>query len=1530
METSSSVRMELPLQIKIEPEDACLSTSQDSSMFEGLSSDTGSSNDNNIPSAVEPNINTVECSVVDVKTEIIKTEFTTTYTDSASSSQAAISDTAEIKIESGCENNNGSEISSEKIADVYATGKCIDSESRNSVLHPSEEGSNVHSSLMAASRTVHDNIQDSHTKTISTTVNDNSIQNIAKTIPAEHKYTNAIRLISRQVSDNLAGRKHTLKSPFPSPKKKRRRVIINSNTLNSSQTDTLVLRNESTKRDSDSSYSPPDSEKEDNTVDSSASDNDDNVQELLYCSSYTVKNTAVVHTPAWQPNARYCHTSNEQNLVSCNMQQKTKPIYVFKVHPEINAPEGIGGDRNPESPQHSSREFIFSEIRCDQTAGRTKALYDKRKSSSTPANDRTSSRKDHSYYGKPNKTNVLSKKKYQICRFHGAISHDHSYSSNDSCECQRQEQSHIHKDHAYASIKQETGRNTEFCVSNQDEDVFEKEISTMYQAIQNIIGNSKQNIVSQKENHSELDKNEKQKVIHKGNGRHNVSFVSQSEDHTELSQNETLKDVENENGIISSVIQMGESNCFGQRAGCVESDKRVIDNRNGEFDSENQTEGRTKLDENTFRKVIDNGKEKAGKYHVLINAAVKQKDIDISCGYCSLRFKSLKHFTSHFTINCTRYRPGALPILISQASSQKVLFLCAFCNVLLNSYEECRKHMTKCARVLETYRMNGSYINLKIHLLPECMSCFSKVIKNGNERFVGLSRSYIEHMIKGHHTLFCNCKGDLDIFKLPKVAESGNAIKGDQYREPECSGDSSIDFQMQQYKPTSIIAKTMDIQIPVCSSFLGTHFIQFQNSNDHTFICGFCAATLHIISEFIAHIDKCQVKRKCKKLPYCISCKTKVPWWDGKDHLKAGFMCGYCIFRFASFEECVEHMEQCEFADKSLPNIRFALLKICFVCHGKRITTQDRTYSMMKMVEKFQVIYRRMNAKFYICDISSIKYSCNQLFRKQPEIKSVVLEEKLKPSGVILENENIGSEIRIQEDGRHVEPVDIGAMKTQIIESNMCPERTKENFGNAGKSDLNDEQKLTRSPSIGTTSDASYGMNNLLDKESARDINEFSDIFDDFSLMRTQTVTSDENTSMKCDRIRDNDKNTGPNLLNIDTVVHFKMNDKTNGDITELESEICDANNFSESDNAVSNDSSAANNISNDFEKEKLENALAIDNSESEMSQKCNDRDNITHELFEDKEIEYGSVRQNISNNFSRPGTESGKTQYVRKIQAASICQEDKCTCRKRYAYHDVCKLDKSFHCGYCWEIFKEKHSFFDHVSKCRLTNECIVLPVRLLSWKSRYICGFCTAEFPKLCLAAHHTEQCAKTFPCVDFDRTLGSIKYKLLTFCFKHNVHTFYPGDIGDDEIDKQFDLYLEAVQQYSGRKICDCGARGRREKSFQKSCCRCHEKFTNEILYSLHVDIHYSQSELCYICGHVRPFKRMKAHMRQSHRINCLGIRCPSKTKRRKIESVCHLCGKILAFRQCLRKHLKYACKANGSKQTRTYNNSFNFSK
>ena len=112
--------------------------------------------------------------------------------------------------------------------------------------------------------------------------------------------------------------------------------------------------------------------------------------------------------------------------------------------------------------------------------------------------------------------------------------------------------------------------------------------------------------------------------------------------------------------------------------------------------------------------------------------------------------------------------------------------------------------------------------------------------------------------------------------------------------------------------------------------------------------------------------------------------------------------------------------------------------------------------------------------------------------------------------------------------------------------------------------------------------------------------------------------------------------------------------------------------------------SSAENKINNDLEKKKLENASGIDIDEPEEPQKCSDRDNLTHELSVDKEVEHGTVEQIISNNFSskHSGMEQDTTQYVRKIQAASVCQEEKCSCRTKYAYHEVYKQNKLFHCG--------------------------------------------------------------------------------------------------------------------------------------------------------------------------------------------------------------------------------------------------------
>ena len=316
------------------------------------------------------------------------------------SSQATINDTREIKTDSECDNSNGSEISSEHTVETRVMAECIDSESPKSLPYALEKGNYVNSSHMTASVPVNDNTHDSHTNKSPTIVNDDSIQNnIPINMPSTNKYTVPNKLVVRKPSDYLAGNKHTLQTHFPAPKKKRKH-FINSNTLDLPETNTLIVTKESPKCDSDSSYSPLESEDEDNTVGSSASDNDDNVQESLSRRRHTEKNTdltdsyvaPVVHTLARQPNARYCPTSSEQKQVSFNVQQKSKPIYIFMVNPEIYALKGIGGDRNRESSQHSSREYIFSKITCDQIAERSTALHDKLKSSSIPVNDGTSTK----------------------------------------------------------------------------------------------------------------------------------------------------------------------------------------------------------------------------------------------------------------------------------------------------------------------------------------------------------------------------------------------------------------------------------------------------------------------------------------------------------------------------------------------------------------------------------------------------------------------------------------------------------------------------------------------------------------------------------------------------------------------------------------------------------------------------------------------------------------------------------------------------------------------------------------------------------------------------------------------------------------------------------------------------------------------------------------------------------------------------------------------------------------------------------
>ena len=1018
------------------------------------------------------------------------------------------------------------------------------------------------------------------------------------------------------------------------------------------------------------------------------------------------------------------------------------------------------------------------------------------------------------------------------------------------------QESHVHDDHTY-SIKESTSKQTEASIHEYGH--------ATSKAAEHVSTDCTQNAGRQTNKQTIADVNISESDTCNSNGTQNVDAIG--ENHILLLDNikaESHEYVGNANGTNDFAKQAPENSIADSSMSDKIGDHNAPVNKNDDYGPVTQTESDTEFETNEFQLAIESETDGIIKYHVLKNATDRPSGIVIICGYCFGKFKTLKCFVSHFSTSCTRFKPGALPVLIKHDSCSNVRYLCAFCNVLRNSYLECLHHMSACARVVETFRMNGSYINLEIFMSPECQSCHSTDISKVFRRFGAPHRLYIDRMMKVSATSFCKCKGPLDKFKL----------SDDRNCDRNSSVKDSIDINVQHCNSTGMNLKTFDTIIPTCSLFLGTHFLRFEDRNSHAFTCGFCSLTAYNISEFLPHIEHCRTEKKSKGLPYCISDDTCVSWWDGEDRVKAGFMCAHCIVRVSSFGECIEHMDHCEFADKHLPNVQFAVIPPCLVCHDRRLTGEDRTDSMINMVEIFRLIYDKLNKKFNICDTSNINHPCNQINKKKPLIKSVVLTETYHSSTHELVSEYTGDR------AAYVGSFETVNMKPHTSDSNTGinskPKKTK--F--VHNANLMVEQKEVLIPDIENDYGADYGINAITDKDNTPSM-----------------LTVDES--------KPNDSGKSADL--------GVESEGTNGSISVVSDEL-------------------------------------VTTKESIIGYN-------SHGKLPCKEIKHNGVETiNLMNDSSstHPRMDEDKYQHIRKVQAATICLENKCRCFQKYAYHEVRKATQTFHCGYCRELFKSYEAFFDHILKCRQTNDCIILPVRLAG---RFFCGLCPVIYSRLCLAVHHIETCAKTFPCVDQDRTFGSMKIRLLSDrCFKHRSYIFNIRNDANNQVDEQFVLYQQALQQRSTFNICNCNLNfksgsfntensieqnsggqssskqssggqssskrsSKGQKPFRKACCICAEKFTNEILYNLHRDLHQNQSELCYICGYVNNSLRMRKHISSVHRMNFSGNSLPS-IERRKIECVCHLCGKNFAYNHYLKKHLKYTCRSNENRLKRRF--------
>lgn len=894
---------------------------------------------------------------------------------------------------------------------------------------------------------------------------------------------------------------------------------------------------------------------------------------------------------------------------------------------------------------------------------------------------------------------------------------------------------------------------------------------------------------------------------------------------------------------------------------------------------------------NTLRNLSD----LKGKYHslIIIGSLAHKRRLFIMCGFCLLEFEGLDDFKHHFTNRCKYYKPGALPVQIYLCSfyTREIpvcQFLCAYCNDLFTFFGTCTQHMSRCACMLQTFRMNGSYVNLEVYLLPQCKVCHGRMTAHGC--FKGMGKIYLGYQMKKNEYLFCKCRGLLD-FEV-KVIEQEKA------RKSTASVGTKRDLNCQT-KHANVLSR--NLSIPLCSSFLGTHFLLIEYPNSHKYTCGFCKETYLCSTMFNEHTAACSSNLARTKLPICISSIKKVNWWGDCSGSKAGFMCGYCIRTFIAFDNCLSHMEQCQFSDKHFPNIQFALLKICHVCHGKKICALQRADSMLEMVEEFQVIYKKLNVKFYICDISCHRSYCNMLNKKRPEIKKIVPEDSWNRSeNGMNENENC----KIERDA--------GTNNRLTVSMNTDTE-----IKNTDKNEKNDNVKKLKLDNDKFVLNASTLGDTVMDemKVCLKNIEETE--LSLFGRINFSTVMQCTNEN------KDNSKD-----VNIDIVTDFedidaKVDDDCITPRLQCESdEIGEGNTSDESrvsNTLCVNIVSDSNNIGDGEEATHRNNRSRNFEKHIKASSSCDYSQHTNAKTSEEKKVNDKTDKHKVSvfPLTRTSGTIFGLEAYFRNVQVACICQDEQCRCKEKIAYHEINKLDNSFHCGFCWEKIRDTKTFFQHILSCRLANEHVTLPVRLVRAKVGFLCGFCTSIFPKLCSAAHHMDKCAKTFPCIDSDTTLGNMKYRLLKFCFKHKCQTFNPHD---DDSDKQFALYLEGIREHAQLNICDCGKV--KKKTYLKYCCFCREKFTNEILHSVHLDNHYSQSDLCHICGKVFGSKGMPVHLRMIHRVSFRGELLPPRQKRLGIKSQCHLCGRILGFRECLKRHLKYACKLNDSRIKRNF--------